>query len=52
MKAEYEERLNRQQSKLNAVINQSDDVNAILKRGLDNIYRLSEIYEPHVSTKR
>jgi site-specific DNA recombinase len=45
MKAEYEERLNRQQAKLTAVTNQPDDFNAILKRGLDNIYRLSEIYE-------
>jgi hypothetical protein len=45
IKVEYEERLNRQQAKLNAVINQPDDFNAILKRGMDNIYRLSEIYE-------
>ena len=45
IKAEYEERLSRQQAKLSGLINQPDDVNAILKRGLDNIYRLSEIYE-------
>ena len=45
MKAEYEERINRHQAKLTAVINQPDNLNTILNRGIDNIYRLSEIYE-------
>jgi hypothetical protein len=45
MKAEYEERLNRQQAKLNALVNQPDNFDAILKKGLDNLFHLSEIYE-------
>ena len=45
MKAEYEERLNRQQVKLNALISQPDNFEEIIKTGLDNIFRLSEIYE-------
>jgi len=45
MKAEYEERLNRQQVKLNALINQPDNFDTIIKRGLGNLFHLSEIYE-------
>ena len=45
MKAEYEERLNRQQEKLNVLVNQPDNFDAILKKGLDNLFHLSEIYE-------
>jgi site-specific DNA recombinase len=45
MKAECEERLNRQQVKLNALTNQPDNFDAIIKKGLDNLFHLSEIYE-------
>jgi len=43
MKAEYEERLNRQQVKLNVLANQPDNFDAILKKELDNLFHLSEI---------
>ena len=45
MKAEYEGRLNRQQAKLNSLVNQPDNFDTILKKGLDNLFHLSEIYE-------
>ena len=52
MKAEYEERLNRQQAKLNALANQPDNFDAILKKGLDNLFHLSEIYENGTSEEK
>jgi site-specific DNA recombinase len=45
MKADYEERLNRQQAKLDSLTNQPDNFDTILKKGLDNLFHLSEIYE-------
>ena len=52
MKADYEERLNRHQAKLNALINQPDNFDTILKKGLDNLFHLSEIYENGTSEEK
>lgn len=52
MKAEYEERLNRQQVKLTALIDQPDNFDAIIKKGLDNLFHLSEIYENGTSEEK
>ena len=45
MKAECEERLNRLQVKLTALTDQPGNFEAIIKKGLDNLFHLSEIYE-------
>jgi site-specific DNA recombinase len=45
MKSEYEERLKRLQVKLDATATQTDDFDTLLKQGLGNLFRLSEIYE-------
>jgi site-specific DNA recombinase len=45
MKSDYEERLNRLRVKLNAMTFQPGNLDAILKKGLDNLFHLSEIYE-------
>jgi len=45
MKSEYEERLKRLQVKLDATAMQTDDFDTLLKQGLGNLFRLSEIYE-------
>jgi site-specific DNA recombinase len=45
MKSEYDERLNRLRVKLDATATQTDDFDTMLKQGLGNLFRLSEIYE-------
>jgi site-specific DNA recombinase len=52
MKAEYEERLNKQQAKLNVMENQPDNFDAILKKGLESLFHLSEIYENGTSEEK
>jgi site-specific DNA recombinase len=44
MKSEHEERLNRLQVKASALATQTENFDALLNVGLDNLFRLNEIY--------